>query len=147
MGLIKTSFKTTANQFWRYVTVGLLNTAIDFAVLNLLSAATGITKGNGLIPINIISFSVAIINSYFFNKYWSFDDKSFGDHGKKFSKFMLVSIIGALANTLIVRFITTDIHPFLSLTPRLWLNAAKIIATCFTFAWNFSGYKIIVFKK
>lgn len=141
------TIKLTVGQFRRYVAVGFMNSAIDFAVLNLLSWATGITKGDGLIPINMISFCAAIINSFYFNKRWSFDDQSQGQNAEKFTIFLIVSLIGAIANTAIVRYISTNVDPRFGLSPQLWLNAAKVIATLFTFAWNFSGYKTMVFKK
>jgi putative flippase GtrA len=69
-------YKHTFGQFWRYVIIGLINTGIDFAVLNILAAAGGITSGNGLIPLNIISFSTAVVTGYFLRKRWSFQDLS-----------------------------------------------------------------------
>ena len=127
--------------------IGLLNTAIDFAVLNILIKLTGITKGNGLIPLNMISFTVAVTNSYFMNKHWSFADTSSSDGGKKFSMFLVVSIIGAILNTWIVKFVSTNITPVLNLSPQLWVNVAKALATGVSLVWNFTGYKIVVFKK
>ena len=137
----------TFNQFWRYAIIGLINTAIDFLVLNLLSYITGIYEGNGLIPLNVISFTVAVTNSYFMNKKWAFKDAAFGDAGKKFSLFLLVSIIGAILNTTVVRFVSTNIDPMFGLSQELWLNVAKVLATGLSLVWNFTGYKLLVFKK
>ena len=140
-------YKHTGGQFLRFALVGLINTAIDYAILLLLSKATGITGGNAIIPLNIISFSVATTNSYFLNKHWSFGDKSKVDAGKKVSLFLIVSIIGVVINTAIVRIVTTNIQPLFNLSPREWLLGAKVIATGASLVWNFIGYKIFVFKK
>lgn len=139
--------KKLYSQFWRYALIGFFNTAIDFAILNVLIKITGITSGNGLIPLNIISFTIAVTNSYFMNKRWSFADASQTDGGKKFSLFLIVSIIGAVVNTGIVRFVATNIDPMFGLSPQLWVNVAKAAATGVSLVWNFSGYKLFVFKK
>ncbi len=135
------------NQFWRFAIIGVINTLIDYAILLILSKATGITSGNGIIPLNIISFSAATINSYFLNKHWAFSDQSQFEQGKKFSLFLLVSIIGVVINTSIVRVVTTNIHPMFGLSPSLWLIVSKLVATGVSLIWNFLGYKIFVFKK
>lgn len=135
-----------AGQFVRFLAVGVLNTAIDFAVLNLLSLATGITSGNGLIPLNMISFAVAVTNSYFLNRKWTFKDES-GPAAKKFTVFLIVSIIGAFINTGVVRLVSTNISPMFGLSPQLWLNFAKAVATGVSLLWNFAGFKFIVFKR
>lgn len=139
--------KTLILQFLKFAVIGVINTGIDFLVLNLLSWITGINKGNGLIPLNFISFTVAVINSYYLNKRWAFQDKTTGDGGKKFSVFLIVSVVGALINTGIVRFVSTNVSPVLGITPQLWLNVAKLFATGVGLIWNFIGYKLFVFRN
>lgn len=134
-------------QFLKFAVIGAINTGVDFLVLNLLMWATGITKGNGLIPLNFISFAVAVTNSYYLNKRWAFQDKTSGESGKKFSVFLIVSIIGALINTGIVRFVSTNIDPMYGLSPQLWTNVAKLLATGVALIWNFIGYKLFVFRS
>ena len=136
-----------AGQFLRFAVIGLINTGVDFLVLNLLIWATGIKEGNGIIPLNIISFTVAVTNSYILNKRWAFNDQTKGDTAKKFSNFLLISVIGAFINTAIVRVGSTNIDPMFGLSQVLWVNAAKIVATGVSLVWNFIGYKLVVFKK
>ncbi|MBI4050039.1 MAG: GtrA family protein [Candidatus Doudnabacteria bacterium] len=134
-------------QFVRFLVIGVLNTAIDFAVLNLLSYATGITRGNGLIGLNLISFSVAVTNSYFMNKRWTFRYDARGRQTRKYVEFFILTGIGALINTAIVRVVSTNVEPLFGLSPREWLNFAKALATGVVLVWNFTGYKFIVFKR
>lgn len=136
-----------AGQFIRFAIIGLINTGVDFLVLNLLIWATGIKEGNGLIPLNIISFTVAVINSYILNKRWAFKDQTTGDTAKKFTNFLIISVIGALINTAIVRFGATNIEPLFGLSQILWVNVVKAVATGVSLVWNFVGYKLLVFKK
>ncbi len=134
-------------QFSRFVIVGLINTGIDYAILFLLSHLTGITSGNGIIPLNVISFSIATTNSYLLNKRWSFHDRTEGDHGRKLSMFLLVSLVGVIINTTVVRLLTSNGHLLVGIDETLRLLIAKVAATGLSLIWNFLGYKAFVFKK
>ena len=136
-----------AGQFLRFAVVGVINTSINFAVLNILSYITGISKGSGVIPLAVFAFAVATANSYLLNKHWSFRDQSHADAGKKFSLFLIVSIIGAGINSGTVYLITTHISPIFGLSAHLWLNVAALAATGISLIWNFIGYKLFVFNK
>lgn len=132
-------------QFLKFLVVGVFNTVIDFAVLNVLSYATGIYAGTGIIGLNIVSFLVAVTNSYFWNKFWTFR------HGlpvraREYSKFMAVNLGGAVINSGIVYVITTVAGPFGGIHPQLWLNVAKVVALPVSTIWNFLGAKRFIFR-
>lgn len=132
-------------QLGKFAAVGFLNTAIDFGILNLLSSATGITAGLYLGGINVPAVAVALTNSYFWNKYWVF--KAGGEStASDLPKFIAVSVGAILVNSGIVA-IGTGFSAPAGLSPELWLNATKILATAASFLWNFVGYKIFVFRK
>jgi putative flippase GtrA len=133
-------------QFLKFAAVGFLNTAIDFGVLNILLFATGVQSGAALFILNIIAFTAATTNSYFWNKFWTFRDKG-SIRPVQIGQFLTVSVIGALINSSVVYAISTFIDPLFGLSPTVWVNVAKIVATGFSFIWNFAGYKFIVFKK
>lgn len=139
--------KKVGRQFSKFVAVGLLNTGLDFLVLNLEMMMTGITSGPAMFILNSVSFSVATMNSYFFNKYWTFQDKEKAQEGSKFSLFLTVSIIGVVINGSIVYAVTTFVPPMFGLSETLWANFAKAAATGVSLFCNFIGYKFIVFKK
>lgn len=135
-------------QIGKFVGVGIINTIIDFAILNILMRVTGIYKGKKIIIFNIIAFSVAVTNSYFMNKYWTFSGASQnGTVSKQFIAFLLVSIVGVILNTSIVYSITTLIKPKMGLSDKLWANFAKVVATGLVLSWNFIGYKLFVFVQ
>ncbi len=138
-------------QFSKFVIVGGVNTGIDFAVLNALMFMTSITQGLGLFVLNCISFSVAVVNSYYMNKRWTFKEAAAGladkSAGVQFSQFFVVSVIGITINGLILTGITTLIAPPMGLSEQLWANVAKLVATGASLVWNFVGYKLFVFKK
>lgn len=136
-------------QVSKFVVVGFINTGIDFGVLNLLMFLTGIYSGRWIIALNSISFAVAVINSYLWNKYWTFkkEGSETGQIAKEFSQFLVVSIVGISLNSGIVYGISTFIPALFGLSPALWVNFAKVLATAVSMAWNFTGYKFVVFKK
>lgn len=137
-------------QFSKFVVVGLINTGIDFAILNALTILTGITQGVSMLLLNTISFTAATTNSYFLNKHWTFRDTGKEEEEKKFFQFIAVSLIGAIINGGIVFAVTTYTKPAfgaLGLGDQLWVNIAKVLATGISLVWNFLGYKFIVFKK
>ena len=142
-------------QIARFGVVGIINTGLDFAILNILIYTTGIYSGAWLSVFNTISFGIAVINSYFLNKYWAF-----GTGGSvrttEVSRFLTVSLIGLTINTLIVYVLGTffilsfrlsDGAPFIELAAGLWDNLAKLAATAISLVWNFIGYKLFVFKN
>ena len=148
MTFIKKIFQKfpTLFQFIKFAAVGVLNTAIDFGILNLLMWGFGIYKGSWIFLFNVISFSAAAANSYFINKYWTFGELSKIRAGQ-FVKFFIISVVGALINSGIVFAITTFIPPAFGLGEGLWANLAKLVATAVAWIWNFTMYKFVVFKK
>lgn len=147
MSLLNKINKKLIIQFSKFIIIGVLNTGIDFAVLNLLMWQTGIYSGKCIILLNAISFSVAVINSYFWNKFWIFRAKETTQTGKEFAQFISVTLVGMMINTAIVYSVTTLIPPMFGLSVELWANLAKIAATGISLIWNFIGYKLFVFKK
>lgn len=132
------------NQFAKFIVVGVLNTTIDFGILNTISLITGVTGGVVVGGVNLPGVALALVNAYFWNKYWVFkhrDDKgALGD----LPRFLLVSAIGITINSGVVILATS--YPVMSLDAKTWLNIAKAIASVSSLAWNFLGYKFIVFR-
>ncbi len=132
-------------QITKFIIVGGLNTFLDFAILNFLIASSGITAGLGFSFFKGISFLVAVTNSYFWNKYWTFE--SSGKKELEFIQFVVVSTIGLFINVGVASFIVNSIGPVGSISPTLWANIGALIATAASLIWNFLGYKFIVFRK
>lgn len=134
-----------ARQLARFGIVGLMNFSVDAGILTALVVASGVAKGEEVIGFNIVSASIAIINSYFWQRSWTFKEKAPASK-KEFSVFVFITIIGIAINTAVVYFTTGVIHPFDGLTPERVVVVAKIIATFVSLIWNFLGYKFFVFR-
>lgn len=132
----------------KFVSVGVLNTLIDFGILNFLSYIFSVHSGPQIALFNAVSFSAAVVNSYFWNKFWTFRAGGVsGEGAKDFVQFIFVSLIGVGLNTAIVYSLTTLIGAPSGISPALWENIAKAIGIPANLTWNFLGYKFWVFKK
>jgi len=135
-------------QLAKFVVTGLVNTAVDFSVLNLLMDATHITQGGWFSVFKGISFIVAVTNSYFWNKFWTFShqtDRQVG--GREMLSFFVVSGIGFGLNVGISSLVVNLIGPRFGIEAGRWANIGAVCGTLVAMAENFFGYKFLVFKK
>lgn len=131
----------------KFFLVGTLNTFIDLAVLNFFIWISGIANGPFYVVFKAISFSAAVINSYFWNKYWTFEKRGEKPKKEEFLKFFVVTAIGLLINVGVASFVVNVIGPQWGITEKIWASVGAIIAAFFAFIWNFTASKFIVFKK
>ncbi len=134
------------SQFFYFGSVGVFNTLIDFAVFNSLIFLFGIGVGWSYIVFRSISFLGAATNSYFMNKYITFQSSD-AVHVIQVGKFVTVTLVAFFANVVvgytIFSFSSKDSHINLVLLANI-SNALGIIASM---GLNFFGYKFFVFKK
>lgn len=201
-------------QILRFAAIGTINTALDFIILNYIAKSFGVTEGFTLGALNMVGFISAMIQSYFWNRAWTFHSFNIspianiirliivgglglfalflviigsiqgamenyylfilvvfivseilvwyafglkltnnnGEDGKvvqQFTSFMIVSFIGLLINSGIVALASSALASSLSsfINEDSVKNVAKILATGISLIWNFSAYKLFVFKK
>ncbi len=134
-------------QFGKFASVGFANTAVDFGVLNLLLLLFGITGGICYSIFKGASFTIAVIHSYVWNKFWTFKRKKTEQVGGEFVQFLVVSLIGLGINVGIASLIVNYISAPAVVSPTLWANIGAAAAVAISMVWNFLGYKFIVFKK
>lgn len=126
---------------------GVLNTFIDLGVLNFLMGFLGIFSGWFYSVFKAISFSIATVNSYFWNKYWTFEKKETKPGAGEFGKLYIISGIGLFLNVGIASLLVKVGGSQFGLSEKIWANISAGIATFIVFGWNFFGYKFLVFKK
>lgn len=134
-------------QLGKFVTVGLANTAVDFGILNILMFLFSVTGGTLYSVFKGISFIAANIHSYGWNKFWTFRKQETGKIGGEFLQFFVVSLIGLAINVGIASLVVNVIGPQLSLSLSAWANVGAGVGSIVGLAWNFLGYKFIVFKR
>jgi putative flippase GtrA len=132
-------------QLAKFVLIGGLNFLIDMGVLNFLIFATGISTGIIQSGFKAISFLLAVLNSYFCNKYWTFKKTTQGCLFQEFLRFLIVSVIGFVFNLTIDYVFVNAVGPLGGMTLKTWAQFSAFIAAALAMAWNFVGYKFIVF--
>lgn len=134
-------------QFFKFALVGVINTSVDFGVLNLLIFATGHSSGIYYSIFKGLSFTAAVINSYFWNRFWTFKDRKEKDPAAQFGKFILISVVGFGINVGVASLIVNVLGPQFGISPKIWANVGALLAIAVSWVWNFSGYKFWAFRK
>lgn len=147
-------------QLAKFIVIGVLNTVVDLGVLSLLTfvmkssfeinSTDAIFAGLGAITFYSLfkglSFVIANINSYYWNKYWTF-----GENVKKSSseiiQFFTVSILGFIINIATASYVFASINPIGGLNHDQWGLIGAAVGSIAGLVWNFVGYKLWVFKK
>ena len=92
-------------QFIRFVGIGFLNTAVDYAVFNLGAVLSGVYIGRGVGYLSAVSFTVAVFHSYFWNKHWAFARQEQREDGgilANMGQFISAAVFGAAIVTAVI---------------------------------------------
>jgi putative flippase GtrA len=134
-------------KFVKFGEAGGLNWLVDLGVINLLMLTTGLSGSPWASIFKAISFTVAVTNSYFWNKLWVFFGHKKQDQTKEVGKFVTASLIGLGFNFVVFTGIIFVGPMFFSgFTSIQWANIATIIGSLSAMIFNFVLYKIWVFK-
>lgn len=120
--------------FITYCLVGAVSAAIDFGIL---IGAVEIMR-LPLLLANTLSFSVAAVNGFYWNRRVTFKNA----HPKilrQFFFFVLCALVGVLINNAVLFFMARVIG--------VWYVLGKAIATGVALAWNYSINKLVIFAK
>ena len=120
-----------ARQFVKFVLVGLTTTAINFAVYVVLLLA-----GVYYLTAAVAAFSVATLNSYTWNRIWTF--RAGRHHVGKLAKFTMVQLAGLSLNLLGLWLLVeyAGLHEF---PAQVLANGAVVVS-------NFIGNKFWTFR-
>lgn len=114
--------------------VGLIGTAVDFGATFILKEKIGLNKYMA----NTCGFTLAVVNNYILNKYWTFNN-TYGNTLIQFLTFSAVSILGLLINlSIIYIFNTNKKYPF---------YVTKVIGVAVVALWNFSMNLFLTFHS
>jgi putative flippase GtrA len=122
-------------QFVRFGLVGLLNTAVDGGFYFVLTRWVGL--GDQRVLAKAMSYFVAVLNSYFWNRSWTF--RSRGATRSTLLPFVLSNLLGLAISSGVMY---VGLHPF-----QLVDGLAVILSMSATFFWNFSISKLVVFRE
>jgi len=134
-------------QFAKFLLVGGSNFLIDLGVLNLLINATDISQGPKANLFKAVSFLVAVVWSFFWNRFWTFSVTSTSGAGKQFWQFLTVTVIVFLINLGVFALLNDFLGPQAGIEAKTWASVAAVGASVVGLLWNFAGYKLLVFRK
>jgi len=128
-------------QLVRFGVVGVINTSIDFGILNFLLLLSGRTDNEGLLLFNGVAFLCANLNSYFANRTWTFAGYTNASLAE-FGSFLCIAFFGLLFNSFVLWLLTSGLPPSF-----LTINLAKAGATGVSMIWNFCGYRLLLTRQ
>src|SRR5690606_5068652 len=86
---------------------------------------------------NTVGFSIAVVNNYLLNKYWTFESIETSFYNE-FSTFLMISIVGLLINNSVLYFFNEKIKvPF---------YFSKVLAIGVVMIWNFLMNYFVTFR-
>ncbi len=123
-------------EFLTFCSIGIINTLIDFSIFNFLLYFFGISSW--IILFNIISYSIAIVNSFILNSKITFNKNI---EINNFGKFYIILVFGLGLNTSIVYLL------YLIDNSQLSLNIFKLIASVVVAFVNYMLCKKFIFGE
>jgi len=149
-------------QVGKFAVIGILNTLVDLGCLALITFLLRLyfhinstdflfALGTGMVTVYSLykatTFIIANVNSYYWNKYWTFEPNPEKKSHAQFIQFFAVSIIGFIINVLVASLVFRVIGsaPGFSVDQMGLLGGAA--GSIIGLVWNFIGYKFIVFKE
>jgi putative flippase GtrA len=118
-------------RFLKFATVGAIGMVVDLTVLNVMHKLFGLP----LLVANAISFTVAVISNFTWNRFWTFPESRARPIGSQLGQFALVNVAGLVINTLVLwlAFKVTQ-----QIVPDPWdYNLAKVLAIGVVLFWNY----------
>ena len=132
-------------QIVRFGIVGVLNTIVDIVAMNILIWRFPTHDANLLLFYNSIAYILGALNSFGFNKYWTFKHKQ-AVTGSEIFRFAIVNIIGILCNDGIIWSVASILHTLIA-NHVLWANVSKGCAIIGTTSVSYLGMRLWVFSR
>jgi putative flippase GtrA len=82
-------------RFFKFAMVGVSGTLVDFGFFNLFSVLLGLPA----ILSSVFSFSIAVINNFYWNRIWTYPESKNASLADQMTKFAVVSVLGLLIRT------------------------------------------------
>jgi len=122
-----------SSQLIKFALVGITGMGLDFGTTWLLKEKVKINK----FVANAAGFSIAVVNNFILNKYWTFDNQN-PIATEQFIKFLVISIVGLGINSLLLFILLKKIKGNFYLV--------KLAVIGLVFFWNFSANYLYTFK-
>jgi putative flippase GtrA len=129
-----------AGEFAKFGTVGVINTAINYAVFNALVLTV---FAHGQLKANVIATVIATTASYFMNRHWTYRDRPKSTLRREYALFFVFNLAGLMIE---LGVLALSKYGF-GLTSLLALNIAKTFGLGLGTIFRFWAYRTFVFLK
>ncbi len=136
-------------QFLRFACIGFLNTALNFLILNSVSKFLHIERGWSLGGVSAVSFCAAVIQSYIWNRTWTFGSETGVTIWKNVTRLILVGALGFIGVIFVLigsRFSAPAI--FYTMALVVYLIFESVLWKGFGFHlsdWDHEGHSFLIF--
>lgn len=137
--------RTIAHELARYILIGVFNTILNVAVVDSLIIATGITTGVFITLFSTIAYTITLMQSFFWNRYWIFRTKPIHREHHAFAIFASIIISSTLISIGFIHIMVNVIGAPAFISQIVWANIAIASTIPISFITNFLGTKILVF--
>lgn len=127
-----------SGQAARFVVVGLLNTVIDLGIFYALLRIPGMPP----VAAKAVSYLLGIINSFFWNKYWTFGAWRSARGKREFAVFFAVNMPPFVVDVVVFSLLGLWKDSG-SMTMRM---SKAFIAAVVAVVWNFLGSRYLAFR-
>jgi putative flippase GtrA len=136
-------------QLAKFFLVGAFFALFDLIIFNFLLEYFGIAKEERLKYAFFVATSFILVTTikYIADKYWAFEKTSREQAGIEFGKFFIITLISGGIQVVVASLIFAAAPSLLGMTELVAGNIGKIGGIIVASAWNFIGYKFLVFKK
>lgn len=141
--MLKKINKADIWQFLRFCVVGSSNAVIDFGVLNLLLWMYPTTDLWQTLGYNSIAVALASTNSFFWNKYWTFQQRN-PITAQEAYRFVVLASGTTLMNDALM-WLLGRVFPSIMTSSLIGANALKLAAIIGTMSISFFGMRLWVF--
>jgi putative flippase GtrA len=90
-----------------------------------------------------IAAGVAIVNSFIWNRMWTFGIRGREERAAQLQRFIVVSLVGAALNV----FFSTVLNHVIPGDEKMSARVATIVAAILVAIWNFAGQSLYAFRK
>lgn len=142
--------KKELKRFVRFGIVGIIGSVIDFGFLNLFT----IVFKMPYVLSSVFSFSLAVINNFLLNRFWTFAASKKDPLLGQLVQFGIVSVIGLLIRTPLLAWLEKVLVPLAGkLTPNLLTptivghNVGLAIGIGVVMLWNYFANRFWTFKN
>lgn len=134
-------------QLGKFLLIGIFFALIDLGVLGILMKIFGITEGIKYSIFVATSFVLVTSVKYVGDKYWAFEKMEKESMGTEFGKFFIITLISGGIQITVASLLVNNLGPQFGASSLIWANIGKIAGIIVASAWNFIGYKFVVFKS